>query len=192
VEIAQFAQPLFRALSLGTRVNGRRRGCWLKLRLKAGGSHVGQRLSVDRGVQIRTSRGAKCYIGDRVSLGAGVVLILGQRASLHIGNDVRITHYTVIGAEDAISISDRVQIGEHCSIRDHDHDASAQSMHAAAVVCSPVRIGEDSWIGRGVAVLMGSCIGAGAVVGANAVVRGDIPPDVIAVGVPARVLRGRR
>jgi acetyltransferase-like isoleucine patch superfamily enzyme len=89
-------------------------------------------------------------------------------------------------------MADRVQVGEHSSIRDHDHDASALSMHSARLICSPVSIGEDSWIGRGVAVLRGACIEAGAIIGANAVVRGKIPQDGIAVGIPAQVIRIRR
>jgi serine acetyltransferase len=190
--LARIARPLPHVLRLGARVNGRLRGLRFKLRLRAVGAHVGKRISVDRGVQIITYRDASWHLGDRVSLGAGVILNVGEGASLTIGNDVRITHYTVIGVRDSISIEDRAQIGEHCSIRDHDHDASAPSMHAAALVCSPVSIGEDSWIGRGVAVLKGSRIGAGAVIGANALVRGDIPQDAIAVGIPAHVIRIRR
>jgi acetyltransferase-like isoleucine patch superfamily enzyme len=191
LDTMRMAAPLFHVLKLRTRINRRLRGLWFRLRLSAVGAHVGRRLSVDRGAQIITSRGARWCVGDRVSLGAGVILSVGDRASLTIGSDVRITHYTIIGAEDSISIADRAQIGEHCSIRDHDHDASAQSMHRAALVSSPVRIGEDSWIGRGVAVLRGSHIGAGAVIGANAVVRSDIPQNAIAAGVPARVIRIR-
>jgi serine acetyltransferase len=186
------ARPLPSALRLAERTSGRLRGFWLRVRLRAIGAHVGKRLSVNRGVQVITTRGAKWYVGDRVSLGAGVILSVGKGASLVIGNDVRITHYTVIGVEFSMSIEDRAQVGEHCSIRDHDHDASATSMHAAAVVCSPVSIGEDSWIGRGVAVLKGSHVGTGAVIGANAVVCGHIPQDAIAVGVPAHVIRIRR
>jgi len=45
--------------------------------------------------------------GDRVSLGVGVMLIVGEGAALSLGNDVRITHYTVIGVEDSVSIEDR-------------------------------------------------------------------------------------
>jgi len=185
------APVLFYALRLGARINGRLRGLWLKVRLAAVGAQVGKRLSAGRGVQISTAPGARWHIGDRVSLGAGVILSVAKGASLTIGDDVRITHYTLIGAEDSIAIADRAQVGEHSSIRDHEHDASARSMHAAAAVCAPVSIGADSWIGRGVAVLKGSHIGAGAVIGANAVVRGDIPPDAIAAGIPARVIRIR-
>jgi len=179
-------------LRLAKRINGRLRGLWLKLQLKAIGASVGKRLSVEPGVRMTASRGARWHIGDRVSLGAGVVLSVGKEAKLTIGNDVRIMHYTLVGVEHSVSIGNRVQIAEHCSIRDHDHDISQPSMHAAAVVCLPVSIGEDAWIGRGVALLKGSHVGAGAVVGANAVARGEIPHDAIAVGVPARVIRMRR
>ena len=184
--------PLHRAVRLEARIGGRLRGSMLKLRLVATGGQVGKRLSVGRGVQVNTGRGAKVLIGDRVSLGAGVILSVSSEAILIMGDDVRVTHYTLIGAESSISIGDRVQVGEHCSIRDHDHDASALSMHSAPLISSSVTIGEDSWIGRGVAVLRGSCIEQGAVIGANAVVRGKIPTNSIAVGIPTRVIRNRR
>jgi acetyltransferase-like isoleucine patch superfamily enzyme len=191
-KITLVARPLLYAIRLARRLNSRIRGLWLKLQLKAAGASVGKRLSADRGVRLTTSCGARWNIGDRVSFGAGVILSVGKEASLTIGDDVVIMHYTMIGAEHSISIGDRAQVAEHCSIRDHDHDVSQSSMHGAAVVCSAVSIGEDAWIGRGVAVLKGSQVGAGAVIGANAVARGEIPQDAIAVGIPARVIRMRR
>lgn len=190
--VGQTASVLPRALRLLRRITTRLRGLWLKLCLTADGARVGKRLSVGRGVRVSTTRGARWEIGDRVTLGTGVILSVGKRADIIIGNDVRIMHYTLIGVESSMSIEDRAQIGEQCSIRDHDHDTSAFSMQAAPVICSPVSIGEDSWIGRGVAVLKGSKVGNGAIVGANAVVRGDIPQNAIAVGIPARVVKSRR
>ena len=186
------AGSLIYDLRLAERVRGRLRSQWFTLRLRAAGAHVGKRIWVNRDIQVIVSRSARLHIGDRVSLGAGVILSVGKGATLTLGDDVRITHYTMIGVENSITIADRAQVGEHCSIRDHGHNASAESMHSAALISSPVSIGEDSWIGRGVAVLMGSRIGPGAVIGANAVVRGDVPQDAIAVGIPAHVIRIRR
>lgn len=183
--------PLSLVLTFAERTTLRLRGALLKLRLMAVGARVGKRVTAGRGVRISAAWGATCRIGDRVSFGTGVILSLGKQANLAIGNDVRITHYTLIGAEHSISIRDRAQIGEQCSVRDHEHDTQASSMHAAPVICSPVTIGEDSWVGRGVAILKGTTIGEGAVVGANAVVRGDIPPHAVAVGIPAHVIRKR-
>ncbi len=187
----QVVQPLYQMIRLTERISGRLRGLAFKLRLMASGGRVGSRLSVGRGVHITSAHDATIRIGDRVSLKAGVILSVGSKSTFDIGNDVHVGHYTLIGAEHSITIGDRAQIAEHCSIRDHDHDVSAISIHSGSLVCSPVRIGEGSWIARGVAVLKGARIGKGAVIGANAVVRGAIPENAIAVGIPASVVRMR-
>jgi acetyltransferase-like isoleucine patch superfamily enzyme len=191
IQLSLVADPFLGALRFKFRVTSRLRGLWLKLRLRALGAHVGKRLSVGRGVQVITLRGANWHIGDGVSLDTGVIITVGRGAHLHLGNDARISPYVIIGAEESIVLRDRASVGEHSSIRDHDHDTAALSMRWGGLVGSPVVIGEDCWIARGVAVLRGSRIGAGAIIGANAVVRGDIPDNALAVGIPARVIRYR-
>jgi acetyltransferase-like isoleucine patch superfamily enzyme len=52
-----------------------------------------------------------------------------------------------------------------------------------------VRIGRGAWVGSAAVVL--ADVGAGAVVGAGSVVTQPLPPNVIAAGVPARVIRHR-
>jgi phosphonate metabolism protein (transferase hexapeptide repeat family) len=52
-------------------------------------------------------------------------------------------------------------------------------------------IGHDTWLGHNVIVMPGVTIGTGAVVGSGAVVTKDVPPYMIAVGVPARIVRPR-
>lgn len=54
---------------------------------------------------------------------------------------------------------------------------------------SMVRIGAGSWIGSN-AVVMAN-IGEGTIIGAGSVVTKDVPPRVLAAGVPARVIRSR-
>jgi len=54
---------------------------------------------------------------------------------------------------------------------------------------APINIGSDVWIGGGAIVLPGVSIGANTVIGAGSVVTKDIPPGVVAVGNPCRVLR---
>ena len=56
---------------------------------------------------------------------------------------------------------------------------------------APVTIGRDCWLGSKSTVLRGSTIGDGAVIGAHALVRGKIPKNAIAVGIPARVVKMR-
>lgn len=54
----------------------------------------------------------------------------------------------------------------------------------------PIVIGDNVWLGGGVIVCPGVTIGADTVVGAGSVVTRDLPARVLAVGSPARVVRG--
>ncbi|ALC83849.1 MULTISPECIES: DapH/DapD/GlmU-related protein [Bacillus] len=54
-----------------------------------------------------------------------------------------------------------------------------------------VTVGHDVWIGHGAIIMPGVTIGTGAVIGAGAIVTKDIPPYMIAVGVPASPLKER-
>ena len=55
--------------------------------------------------------------------------------------------------------------------------------------CRPVVIGANCWIGGHVTICPGVTIGDRSVIGAGAVVVKDIPPDSLAVGNPARVVK---
>jgi phosphonate metabolism protein (transferase hexapeptide repeat family) len=56
---------------------------------------------------------------------------------------------------------------------------------------SPVTVGHDVWIGHNATVMPGVSIDNGAAIGAGAVVTKDVPPYMVVVGVPGRVLRPR-
>jgi maltose O-acetyltransferase len=53
----------------------------------------------------------------------------------------------------------------------------------------PITIGDNVWLGGGAIVCPGVTIGDNTVVGAGAVVTRDLPAGVVAVGMPAKVLR---
>ena len=54
---------------------------------------------------------------------------------------------------------------------------------------APIHIGKNCWLGTGVIVLPGITIGDNSVIGAGSVVTKDVPPNVVAVGNPCKVLR---
>ena len=53
----------------------------------------------------------------------------------------------------------------------------------------PVTIGDHVWIGSNVTIMPGVTIGENSVIGAGSVVTRDIPDNVVASGVPCRVMR---
>jgi maltose O-acetyltransferase len=68
------------------------------------------------------------------------------------------------------------------------HPVAAGLRRAKWEAAKPITIGDNVWLGGGVIVCPGVTIGANTVVGAGAVVIRDLPPDVVAVGNPARIV----
>jgi len=93
----------------------------------------------------------------------------------------------------------RIEIGEgsmitaRCIIIAHQRDISnyrvGDFIGDHPLKETHVKIGKGVHIGMGSIVLPGVTIGDGAIIGAGSVVSRDIPPYVIAVGVPARVIK---
>lgn len=59
------------------------------------------------------------------------------------------------------------------------------------VLCTskPIYIGKNVWVGANSTILAGVHIGNGSIIGAGSVVNKDIPDNVIAAGVPCKVIR---
>jgi len=156
------------------------------------GGQAGRRLLLDRHVRVRHLPGPGWFLGDDVYLGVGAVLDVRRGATFRVGDRTKIMHHVVIGAAQSVTLGPDTQIAESSSVRDQDHDlAPGVVMSMAPVRTSPVVIGADVWIARGVAVLRGVTIADHAVVAANSVVRSDVPAHAIVGGAPARLLRSR-
>ena len=69
------------------------------------------------------------------------------------------------------------------------HPLDPEVRRSGAEAAEPIAIGDNVWLGGGVIVCPGVTIGQDTVVGAGAVVTRDLPPGVLAVGNPARVVR---
>lgn len=99
-------------------------------------------------------------------------------------------NYGAVFADCArIVIGDDVQIGPNVQLLTPTHPLEAQARRDKWEGAEPITIGDNVWLGGGVIVCPGVTIGADTVVGAGAVVSRDLPPGVLAVGNPARVIR---
>ncbi|GAB7036882.1 sugar O-acetyltransferase [Catenuloplanes niger JCM 9533] len=89
----------------------------------------------------------------------------------------------------AITIGADVQIGTNVQLLTPTHPVAPGPRRAKWEAAKPIVIGDNVWLGSGAIVLPGVTIGENTVVGAGAVVTRDLPPNVVAVGNPARVVR---
>lgn len=111
--------------------------------------------------------------------------------SLKICEKTSIGPFTIIAAMEKVTIGSNCMIAEYVSIRDHEHayERPDLPMREQGWVIKPIEIGNNVWIGAKVTVMKGCKIGDNVIIGANSVVTRDIPPNSIAVGSPARVIR---
>ncbi len=99
---------------------------------------------------------------------------------LKLGKKTDIGAFTYINASNEVEIGDNVQIGSHCSI----YSVSTIDGKKGKVV-----LGENACLGSHSVVMPGVTIGKNSIIGAFTFVNKDIPDDVIAVGVPAKVIK---
>ncbi len=160
----------------------------------------------------RLSIGPHCFIDDDVTiyahqdggevrLGAGVhiyrgtIIEIGRGGSVIIGDNTHIqSHCNIKGFLGSTIIGRNVQVAPHCGFSPYEHvfdDLEVDIRQQGITSSGDIVVGDNAWLGLNVQVLDGVTIGEGAVVGAGAVVTRSLPPNCVAAGVPARVMRRR-
>jgi maltose O-acetyltransferase len=109
--------------------------------------------------------------------------------NIRLGRNVFINYHCVFLDCARIEVGNDVQIGPAVQLYTAQHPLDPAVRRSGLESASPIRIGNDVWIGGAAVVLPGVTIGDRAVVGAGAVVVRDVPPDSVVVGNPARVVR---
>ncbi len=144
-------------------------GCRLRLLfLRPFFAHAGKLVNIQTGVTMDPVRNIS--IGDNSGIGRDSILI--APAPIEIGRDV--------------------MIGPQLIIYTANHETKRMlPMNKQAMVCKPVKIGDDVWIGARVTILPGVVIGDGSVIAAGSVVTKSLEPYTIAGGVPAKKIKER-
>ena len=143
---------------------------------------------------------AAIVVGNR-SLCMGEMQVIAPSGRIAIGDWCYLGPESRLWSLESIEVGNRVYISHGAQIFDNNsHSLSAEERHARyrelrmsgrhlkqeEVVCRPVRIEDDVWIGFNASILKGVTIGKGAVVGASTVVTHDVPSYAVVVGNPAR------
>lgn len=95
----------------------------------------------------------------------------------------------VIVDDGKLTVGDDVMCAPNVTLAVTGHPLYAEFRRKGAQFSMTVKIGNCVWLGANVVVLPGVTIGDGAVIGAGSIVTKDIPPGVLAFGVPCRVVR---
>lgn len=176
--------------------------------------HLGRKVIFGRGVTFRHPR--KIRLGDGVVIDDGAVIDAkgDTNRGLSIGAGAYIGRHSIVYCKNGdITLGPRVNISSNCQIfssnsvtigegtmigaysyflsgGEYDYtDPTPFADQCGMCTKGPLIVGRDCWFGARVTVLDGACIGDGCVLAAGAVVTKPLPSGVLAVGVPARVLK---
>lgn len=109
--------------------------------------------------------------------------------NISVGDYFYSNHNLIITDGAKVTFGDHVFIAPNCCFTTAEHALDPEMRKAGMEVAKPITVGSNVWIGAGSTILAGVTIGSGSVIGAGSVVKKSIPENVVAVGVPCKVLR---
>lgn len=106
--------------------------------------------------------------------------VVQNKEGLTLGCKTDIGAFSYINAKYGVVLEENVQVGSHCSI---------YSVSTIDETQGKVHLKKNCKIGSHSTILPGVTIGENTMIGANSLVLSDIPDNVVAYGVPAKVVR---
>jgi maltose O-acetyltransferase len=127
------------------------------------------------------------------AVGEGVIVMPPFRCEhgtqISIGARTFVNYDAIMLDVATITVGEACQIAPRVQLVTATHPIDPEPRRAGWESAEPIVIEDNVWLGAGAIVCPGVTVGADTVVGAGAVVTRDLPSGVVAVGVPARVLR---
>jgi len=190
--------PIYSAYcSLRTLVTSLTRLLWWTPLLKGRLSSVGHNLYLYGGLPfisglLKISMGDNCRISGHTTFSGRTCA--QQTPELRVGNNVDIGWMTTIAVGRLVKIGNNVRIAGRTILAGYPGHPLNAGDRAAGLPETDDQVGdiflEDNvWLATGVSVTAGVRIGQGTIVAAGSVVTHDLPPMVLAGGIPAKVIR---
>lgn len=140
--------------------------------------------------KIKITGFGKINIGDNVVFGSKTIIgTSNKNALVKIGSNSFVNGSIIYSAK-------QILIGENCILSDCElMDTSSHGIppnrrnDSAFVKIDSITVEDNVWIGSKVIVLPGVSIGENSIIGVNSVVSKNIPQDVFAAGIPAKVIK---
>lgn len=137
------------------------------------------------------------YGTSRVEINRRVRIYPGVRIETHNNGVIVFEENVSIGQNFHITSAGYLVIGKHTTISgntfitniDHEYQEIGKHILDQPMIVKETSIGENCFIGYGVAIQAGTILGKHCVVGANSVVRGKFPDYCVIVGAPARIVK---
>lgn len=114
---------------------------------------------------------------------------LGPNSIIRAVNKVYIGDYTAVSMNVVISDNNSHPINPKDRLVMQKTPSGSKERSWIYSDNAPIIIGNNCWIGENSRICKGVTIGDGAIVAANAVVTKDVPPNCIAAGNPARIVK---
>lgn len=133
------------------------------------GATIGKNVTIYNNIEIAPIGGAKnLSIGDETFINSGVRFQCPDGGEIIIGKNVL--------------------IGPRCQFETVNH-TQLNSTNKRGNIYKPIVIEDNVWIGAKSIILPGVTIGKGSVIASGAVVAKSIPENVLAGGVPAKIIK---
>ncbi|MDO5387911.1 MAG: DapH/DapD/GlmU-related protein [Clostridia bacterium] len=107
--------------------------------------------------------------------------------NITVGKDVFINSCCCFQDQGGIKIGDGALIGHNVVLATLNHGFIPEERKNT--IPKPIIIGKNVWIGSNSTVLGGVTIGDNAIIGAGSLVNKDVPQNIIAAGVPAKIIK---
>jgi maltose O-acetyltransferase len=141
--------------------------------------------ALDRGTRVRLLRLGGMQVGNAIVEGG--CYFFG--ADIAIGDGTMINHRAYFDTRAHIEIGPGAGIATDVMLCTSTHDMGPEHKRWGTYRTAPISVGAGAWVGIRAVVLPGVTIGDGAVVAAGAVVTGDVEPNTVYAGIPAKRIR---